>query len=55
MNSLFSLLFHHEYLAIGSGLAQGYLLLGELQEKWNGEKLEELNTDIYLEIQVTEE
>jgi len=33
MNSLFHLLFHHEYLAIGSGLAQGYLLLGELQEK----------------------
>jgi len=34
VNSQFSLLFNHEYLAAGSGLAQGYLMLGEPQEKW---------------------
>jgi hypothetical protein len=34
-NSLFSLLFYHEDLAVGSGLAQGwYLMLGEPQQKW---------------------
>ena len=34
VNSLFSLLFHHEYMAVGSGLAQGwYLILGESQQK----------------------
>ena len=35
VNSLFSLLFHHENLALGSGLAQGwYLMIGEPQQKW---------------------
>jgi len=35
VNSLFSLLFHYEYMAVGSGLTQGwYLLLGEPQKKW---------------------
>ena len=34
MNSLFSLLFLHDYLAVGSGLAQDwYLILGEPQQK----------------------
>jgi hypothetical protein len=33
--SLFSLLFQHEYLAVGSGLAQRwYLMLGEPRQKW---------------------
>ena len=32
---VFSLLFHHEDLALGSGLAQGwYLIIGEPQQKW---------------------
>ena len=35
VNSLFSLLFHHEDLALGSGLAQNwYLMIGEPQQKW---------------------
>ena len=35
LNSLFPLLFHHEYLAVGSGLAQGWCpMLGEPQQKW---------------------
>jgi len=34
VNSIFSLLFQHEYLALGSGLAQGwYLMLGEPPQK----------------------
>jgi len=35
VNSLVSLLFHHEDLALGSGLAQRwYLMIGEPQQKW---------------------
>jgi len=35
VNSLFPLLLHHEDLALGSGLAQGwYLMIGEPQQKW---------------------
>ena len=35
VSSLFSLLLHHEDLALGSGLAQGwYLMIGDPQQKW---------------------
>jgi hypothetical protein len=35
VNSLFSLLFHHKYLAVASGLAwDWYLMLREPQQKW---------------------
>jgi hypothetical protein len=35
VNSLFSLLFHHKDLGLGSGLAQDwYLKIGEPQQKW---------------------
>jgi hypothetical protein len=35
VNLLFSSLFHHDDLALGSGLAQGwYLMIGEPQQKW---------------------
>ena len=35
VNSLFSMLFHHDGLALGSCLAQGWhLMIGEPQQKW---------------------
>jgi len=41
INSLFSLLFQHEYLSVRSGLAQGwYLMFGEPQQKWTAKKSE---------------
>ena len=43
VNSLFSLLFHHEDLASGSGLAQGWYLMMRASAEVKGEKLTELN------------
>ena len=38
VNLLFSLLFHHKYWDVGSGLAQcWYQMLGQTQQKWTAE------------------